>query len=68
MFSKNVNSLDRAVRAAAGIALVAGGTSLCLTRHRVSGGLAGLIGLTLLGTAAAAWCPIYKSLGFSTVN
>ncbi len=68
MLEKNVNTIDRAARAAGGATLLATAGAMCLTRHRMLGGLAGLAGLVLLGTAAIGWCPIYKSLGISTVN
>jgi hypothetical protein len=68
MFDTNVSGVDRLVRASAGTALLATGATLCVTGRRPFGALSALAGLILLGTAGAGWCPIYKTLGISTVK
>ena len=57
--SKNTGTLDRAVRAVAGLALIA------LT---LSGtiGVWGWIGIVPLATAAIGWCPAYTLFGIKT--
>ena len=61
---KNVGTIDRAIRAVVGIALLAayflgavGGTM---------GIVALVIGIVMLGTAALGWCPPYSLLGINT--
>ena len=58
---KNVGSIDRALRMAAGLGLL----SLVFL---LEGGARwfGLIGLVPLATAALGVCPLYTVLGFST--
>ena len=61
---KNVGSIDRAIRALVGIALLAvyfmGGASGAL-------GIVALVaGIVMLGTAAIGWCPPYSLLGINT--
>ncbi len=59
MFSPNIGSLDRAVRAIAGIALIAAAL--------LGDGMAwGWIGLVPLATAAVSFCPAYRMLGLNT--
>lgn len=54
----NVGSVDRIVRAVAGIALI--GWAL------TGGPLWAWIGVVPLFTAAVSWCPLYMALGLST--
>lgn len=61
---KNVGSIDRAIRALVGIALLAvyfiGGLQGAL-------GIVALVaGIVMLGTAAIGWCPPYSLLGINT--
>lgn len=61
---KNVGSIDRAIRALVGIALLAvyffGGLQGAL-------GIVALVaGIVMLGTAAIGWCPPYALLGINT--
>ncbi|MFZ9037320.1 MAG: YgaP family membrane protein [Gammaproteobacteria bacterium] len=61
---KNVGSIDRAIRAVVGIALLAvyfiGGLQGAL-------GIVALVaGIVMLGTAAIGWCPPYALLGINT--
>lgn len=61
---KNVGSIDRAIRAVVGIALLAvyfiGGLQGAL-------GIVALVaGIVMLGTAAIGWCPPYSLLGINT--
>lgn len=63
---KNVGSIDRAIRALAGLALLAG---------YFFGGVQGtlgivalVVGVVLLGTAAMGWCPPYSLLGINTCS
>ena len=58
-FTKNAGTLDRAVRAIVGLALIAlalGGTI----------GVWGYLGVIPLVTAALGWCPAYTLLGIKT--
>ena len=55
---QNVGTIDRAVRAVAGIALVGWGVA---TQNWW-----GAIGIVPLFTAAIGWCPAYLPLGLST--
>lgn len=61
---KNVGSIDRAIRALVGIALLA---------IYLLGGIQGALGIVvlvagivMLGTAAVGWCPPYSLLGINT--
>ena len=61
---KNVGSIDRAIRALVGVALLAvfffGGVAGTL-------GIVALVaGVVMLGTAAIGWCPPYSLLGINT--
>ncbi|WP_435106239.1 YgaP family membrane protein [Arhodomonas sp. AD133] len=59
MFSPNIGSVDRAVRAVAGIALIAAAV--------LGDGMAwGWIGLIPLATAVVSFCPAYRLLGWRT--
>jgi hypothetical protein len=55
---KNVGTIDRAVRAVAGIAIIGWGVA---TQNWW-----GAIGIIPLFTAAIGWCPAYLPLGLST--
>ena len=57
--NRNEGSLDRALRAIVGVALLAA-TALGTI------GPWGWIGIVPLATAAIGWCPLYSLLGFST--
>ncbi|XOV90482.1 MAG: DUF2892 domain-containing protein [Pseudomonadota bacterium] len=61
---KNVGSIDRGIRALAGLGLVA------VFALGIATGVAGIaavvVGVVLLGTAAIGWCPPYALLGIST--
>jgi hypothetical protein len=60
----NVGTIDRLVRVAAGAALIATGLT-----GLISGAIAlvaGFLGIVLLSTAALRFCPIYRTLGWST--
>jgi hypothetical protein len=58
---QNVGFVDRSVRVAVGLVLVA----VLLTAESPLRWF-GLIGLVPLATAAAGWCPLYTLLGIST--
>ena len=63
MFTTNESTLDRAIRAVAGLAL------LTLVFTALSGILqivAAVAGLILLATAAIGFCPLYALFGIST--
>jgi hypothetical protein len=56
----NVGSIDRIVRAVAGVGLMA----WALT----GGPVWAWIGVVPLATAVISWCPLYRMLGFSTLG
>lgn len=58
---RNMSSLDRGFRAAAGLALI---VWALLSEHPLHGW--GLVGLVPLATAAVGFCPLYQLLGIST--
>ena len=62
--NKNVGSIDRAIRAIAGIIAIA------LYVLGILGGTLGIValvvGIVLLGTAIMGWCPPYALLGINT--
>jgi hypothetical protein len=58
----NLGMVDRAVRAIAGIVLLA----LLFVIEGGLGWLLALIGVVLLGTAFMSFCPLYRALGLST--
>ena len=61
---KNVGTLDRSIRAVAGIAAIAAYT-LNLVEGTV--GIVALVaGIVLLVTSAISWCPPYILLGINT--
>lgn len=55
---KNVGTIDRSIRAIAGVAAIAAGVYFQSWW--------GAIGVVLLGTALIGWCPPYSLLGIST--
>jgi O-antigen ligase len=59
--TKNMGTLDRGLRVAAGLALVA----LAATG---TVGVWGWIGVVPLATAAIGWCPAYTLLGIRTCS
>ncbi len=62
LLPKNVHKIERAVRAVLGLGLL----SLLAVGPVPGWGLAGLIGLVPLLTAALGSCPLYTLFGFST--
>ncbi|MCP4235012.1 MAG: DUF2892 domain-containing protein [Aestuariibacter sp.] len=62
--SKNVGTVDRTIRALAGIAGIA--LYALGTVEGTVGIVALVVGLVLLGTAAIGWCPPYTLLGINT--
>ena len=61
---KNVGSVDRAIRALAGLALLA--VYFTGAVQGTLGIVAIVVGIVLLGTAAIGWCPPYALLGINT--
>ncbi len=59
MFQRNMGTVDRAIRAVAGLFLI----SLALVGPQT---LWGWIGLIPLATAVMGWCPAYCPLGINT--
>ena len=61
---KNVGTIDRAIRAIAGMAAIAAYAMSMVT------GTAGIVvlvaGVVLLGTSILGWCPPYAIFGLST--
>ena len=62
LLPKNVHKIERAIRAVLGLGLL----SLLAVGPVPGWGLAGLIGLVPLLTAALGSCPLYTLFGFST--
>ncbi len=60
----NVGTIDRTIRAIAGIALIAT-WPLGLVQGSL-GIIALVVGVVLIGTAALRWCPPYALLGINT--
>ena len=61
---KNVGSIDRAIRAVAGVVLLA---VYFLGLLQGAAGLVALVaGVVMLGTAAIGWCPPYALIGINT--
>ncbi|HEX6156425.1 MAG TPA: DUF2892 domain-containing protein [Burkholderiales bacterium] len=58
---RNIGTVDRAIRAALGLALL---SLLVLVEGNAR--WLGLIGLVPLATAALGWCPAYLPFGIST--
>ncbi len=61
---KNVGSIDRTIRALAGIALLA--VYFLGVVQGTLGIVALVVGIVMLGTAAIGWCPPYSLLGINT--
>ena len=61
---KNVGSIDRAIRALVGIALLA--VYFLGSVQGTLGIVALVVGTVMLGTAAIGWCPPYSLLGINT--
>lgn len=61
---KNVGSIDRAIRALVGIALLA--VYFLGALQGTLGIVALVVGIVMLGTAAMGWCPPYALLGINT--
>lgn len=61
---KNVGSIDRAIRALVGIALLA--VYFLGVVQGTLGIVAVVVGFVMLGTAAIGWCPPYSLLGINT--
>lgn len=57
--TRNMGTIDRALRAAVGVALVALAATGAI-------GVWGWIGLVPLATAAIGWCPAYAPFGIRT--
>jgi hypothetical protein len=62
--NKNVGTIDRTIRAIAGIAAIAA-YALGIVAGTL-GIVALVIGVVLLGTAAIGWCPPYALLGINS--
>lgn len=62
MFQKNAGTLDRALRIAAGLALLAGFFAMPEASYR----WAFLIGIVPLATGIMGSCPLYTVLGIKT--
>lgn len=62
MFKTNMGSIDRGLRAAVGIVLIA----LFFLYPEASWRYWTLIGIVPLATSLAGWCPAYAPFGFST--
>lgn len=56
----NVGRTDQIIRGVVGLVILVLGTVL--------GSYWGWLGLVLLVSAASAWCPIYRIIGFSTLR
>jgi len=59
--TKNVGGIDRIIRIAAGIALIAAAATGAV-------GVWGYIGIVPLATGLMGWCPPYALLGFNTCS
>ena len=57
---KNMGTLDRALRALVGLALIGWGVS--------AQNWWGAVGLIPLFTATLSWCPLYVPLGINTIK
>ncbi len=66
MFTNNVGSVDRAIRALVGVVLLA----LYFMGYAMGvwGWVALIAGVVMLGTAALGWCPPYSILGINTCS
>ena len=66
MFTKNMGSLDRGIRAVVGVALLAAYFMNAVTG--VVGIIALIVAVAMLGTAAMGWCPPYSLFGIKTCS
>ena len=66
--TSNVGTIDRVIRALAGIALVAAAflSGLPIFDGALLKYGSGIVGLVLIVTAAARFCPLYRILGVGT--
>lgn len=62
--TKNVGSIDRAIRALVGLGAIA--VYLADAVQGTLGIVALVVGIVMLGTAAIGWCPPYSLLGINT--
>ncbi len=58
MFTKNIGTIDRIIRAGIGVAIIGAGV--------IFKSWWGLIGIIPLGTASVGFCGLYKILGTAT--
>jgi len=63
---KNVGTIDRAIRALVGVALLAANFLGAL--QGTLGIVALVAGIVMLATAAMGWCPPYSLLGINTCS
>ena len=69
LYQRNVGGLDRRIRLALGVPLVAAGVFLAgATRGEPLGVLAALVGLVGLLTGITGRCPLYVPFGISTAR
>lgn len=59
MFQRNIGTIDRALRAVAGLALITAAVA-------VDGMAWGWVGLIPLATAVVGYCPAYRLIGLSS--
>jgi len=62
----NTSGIDRIVRVVLGLGLVALAWLYMAGLGTLWAAIIGIVGLILLGTAFASWCPIYAMFGLST--
>lgn len=62
--TKNVGTIDRAIRAIVGIVAIA--LFATNTLQGTVGIIAIVVGVVMLGTAAIGWCPPYALLGINS--
>jgi len=64
----NTSGIDRIVRVVLGIGLIALALFYMAGLGTLWTVVIAIVGLVLLGTAFASWCPIYAMFGLSTRN
>jgi hypothetical protein len=64
IMTKNVGTIDRAIRAIVGIVAIA--LFATNTLQGTVGIIAIVVGVVMLGTAALGWCPPYALLGINS--
>ena len=64
IMTKNVGTIDRAIRAIVGIVAIA--LFATNTLQGTVGIIAIVVGVVMLGTAAIGWCPPYALLGINS--